>query len=119
MEEQNGYILVRGKGIVESSKIKETLHKLLGNKEFVPTTFSKEPGYIVDPHYHTENLAAYVLKGKVRLQTGKDLSDIIECSPGDAFMMKKGTIHREEVISNVRCEMTGVMSMNIKQSRLR
>lgn len=99
--------IIRGQGTAKPDTAPEILRKLLGDGELKPTAFLKDPGSVIEAHFHTEDLSAYVLKGKIRIQTGEDLSNVVEFVPGDAFKMKKGTIHREEVIGDVPCEMTG------------
>lgn len=106
-DQDKGYEMIKGDGRAELSQVEEVLKKLLGDENLKPTKFLKDPGSVTAAHYHTEDLAAYVLKGKIQIKTGEDLSNVMEFMPGDAFKMKKGTIHREEVISDVPCEMTG------------
>lgn len=106
-DQGKGYEIIRGNGVAEPSKAEEILKKLLGDEDLKVTSFYKEPGAVIEPHYHTENLAAYVLRGKIQIKTGEDLSNTLEFSEGDGFTIKKGIVHREEVISDVPCEMTG------------
>jgi quercetin dioxygenase-like cupin family protein len=105
-DQDKGIEIIRGDGRAEPSLVEGVLRKLLRDGNIRTAAFYKESGVIIDPHYHTEDLAAYVLSGKIRIKTGQDLSNIFEFSPGDGFLMKKGTIHREEMVSEAPVEMT-------------
>ncbi len=109
-----GYEIIRGEEKAEPERAEKILKKLLQDENLKLNPFYKEPGAVIDPHYHTENLAAYVLAGRVQIKIRKNQSEILEFLPGDAFLIKKGTIHCEEVISDVPCEMTGAYAKDFE-----
>ncbi len=105
-DQEKGYEVIRGKGKIEPTLVEGVLKRLLRDENLTTKFFHKEPGELIDPHYHTENIAAYVLSGRLQIRIGKNLSETVEFFPGDALLMKKGTVHQEEMISDTPVETT-------------
>lgn len=80
-----------------------------------------EPGAVSGWHHHGEHeTTLYVLRGRMRLESGADGSQVVVAGPGDFIHVPAGAIHRESNPDDqssraviVRCG-SGVPTVNVE-----
>jgi uncharacterized RmlC-like cupin family protein len=59
-------------------------------------TVDTEPGAVSGWHHHGEyETTLYVLRGRLRLESGPGGADVVEAGPGDFLRVPAGAVHRE------------------------
>jgi mannose-6-phosphate isomerase-like protein (cupin superfamily) len=63
--------------------------------------FDGEPGF-EEEHYHTEDLAAFIVSGRIAFDIGPGFSDRLVFGAGDCVFLPAMLPHREEVLGEER-----------------
>ena len=66
--------------------------------------FATGPGFKIPPHRHTCNTICYLIRGRAVFETGEDLSERLEMTPGDYAVIDAGVIHTEATVGDDEAE---------------
>lgn len=67
--------------------------------DLLTTNSTAVPG-VVEPHYHTEDIAAFIISGRLAFDVGPGYADRIEFGPGDCIFVPAMLPHGEQVLGN-------------------